>query len=134
MNQIIASEEKWTNGVKFSLRENSTAMDNQIAEIEQHCQIESKKIIGFSEDAINKSSLTVKAINDFGTWMNDNANHLKITTENILKDNLAQKQLISSQIADYSNEIFSNIHDRVKEVEKFFSEGIKRDEKTGEKF
>lgn len=63
--------------------------------------------------------------------MENEANIHKSIVEDALRDSLNKKQFLSSAISEHSEDLFSNIHDRMKEIEIFFSEDIKKDEKTG---
>lgn len=82
--------------------------------------------------AVKESSSEIfETINKLRSFVKENVNLQGLMIENSLQDSLAKKLILSSSITDHSEELFSSIHNLIKEMETFFTEDMKRDEKTG---
>lgn len=94
-----------------------------------HC--ESERLKDISAHVVENSNRNLEALH------NMNENIFSITESQVAKvdslvnENLKRKQRLCWDITEHSEGLFSNIHDRMKEIEVFFAEGIQRDEKTG---
>ncbi|KAK6641184.1 hypothetical protein RUM44_012893 [Polyplax serrata] len=131
LNQIAATEDEFVRSAEELVKDNALLLENRLVKLQKVCETESKKVSKFSEVVDNRTTETMGAVGSLSTYIDDNCKSTGVTLEGALKANAASKEKLTSDITEYSNDVCSNVRDRVKEIETFFSENIKKDEKTG---
>ena len=122
---------EWTFSLESFIKEKSTESQGKLTELKHLCESQNDKVVEFSEN-IEKKSLEAIADNEnLGTWANMHSDNFISLSKDNLENNLSNKQTMSSEITDYSNDILSKFSERMGEIETFFTENIKKDERTG---
>ena len=122
---------EWTFSLESFIKEKSTESQGKLTELKHLCESQNDKVVEFSEN-IEKKSLEAIADNEnLGTWANMHSDNFISLSRDNLENNLSNKQTMSSEITDYSNDILSKFSERMGEIETFFTENIKKDERTG---
>ena len=122
---------EWTFSLESFIKEKSTESQGKLTELKHLCESQNDKVVEFSEN-IEKKSLEAIADNEnLGTWANMHSDNFISLSKDNLENNLSNKQTMSSEITDYSNDILSKFSERMREIETFFTENIKKDERTG---
>lgn len=134
LNDVLELEKKSFNAITSMISENNVDLEDKLNNIKYANIAENSKIGQNSKSLEERSNELVRIITSQNTKMEGNTNAQWNLLDDAIKEIKRKREMLSSCITGYSEELFSGIHERQKEIETFFCEEIMKDEKTGNKF
>ncbi|KAK6641195.1 hypothetical protein RUM44_012904 [Polyplax serrata] len=131
LNDVLELEKKSFNAITSMISENNVDLEDKLNNIKYANIAENSKIGQNSKSLEERSNELVRIITSQNTKMEGNTNAQWNLLDDAIKEIKRKREMLSSCITGYSEELFSGIHERQKEIETFFCEEIMKDEKTG---